>query len=255
MSTISKLRKVVAAYLQVPVGDLEVEIDELTHEKIDLLMNAANNAKRFAQNRFDWESELELVYVDTTTTGSGVWSSAKRYSDNADVKVKQPQTFYWEEESGGKTYFVPLYHHSKKHGAVQWKERLETQALFDRRYLSDRDRGMYTIQQGYNCGYEVYILGNRFEIQPLLTESKRIYLDAFLWFLDYTDDADTDTLFLEKGFEYMQWYCVVELNNRFQTFIPQQEGNLPPPVKARDQALEALVEYNNFIVESGRQPK
>ena len=252
MSTISKLRKVVAAYLQVPAGDLSVEIDPNTHETVDLLITAANNAKRFAQNRFDWESELAFVYVDTDAVGAGVWSSANRVANDDEVKVKQPQTFYLKQSDTD--YYVPLYHHTKKHGAVQAKEWLDATPISGRRYLSDAVPSRYARRNRYSDLQEVYILGSGFELQPPTTVVTRVYMDAYLWFPDYTDDADTDELFLEKGFEFMQWATIVELNHHFQTFIPQQEGNLPPPVKARDTALEGLVEYNNFIVESGRQP-
>lgn len=251
---ILKLRQLTAAYMQVPKSALYINVadEEDEPEVVDILLQAANNAKRFAQNNFDWNFEEVLVYGDAAN-GVGEWATAFQASDDAEVQVKQPQTFYIQED----TVLVPLYHHTKKHGATRARERLEARNyIVDRRYLTDDDAfsSQLSLSNTYSEQYEIFLLGNGYEIHPKPSETKRIYMDAFLWSPDYTLDTDTD-FFLEQGATYMQWATIVEVNHLFQTFIPQQEGNISPPTRARDEALTALVEYNNFIVESGRQPR
>lgn len=253
-NTIKELRAVVAAYLQVNICDFTILVDEQNGTTIDLLLNAANNAKRHAQKLIDWQFEQELVYVTTDATGVGNWQSALRVSDDSAVVVKQPQTFYLLASDG--TTEIPLYHHTKKHAATWSRERLEAaNFVADRRYLSDDQISLSQLTRApqYSDQYEIYILGYTFEMFPVPDEAKTIHIDALLWADDYTSNTDTD-FFLDEGFDFMQWFCIVELNNRFRTFLPQQEGNLSPQVKERDAALLTLMEYNNFIVESGRQP-
>lgn len=248
-----ELRNLVAAYLQVDIENFSPIVDQAEGTTVDIFMPAANNAKRYAQNRFDWNFEEAQVYVETVQ-GKGTWHKAMLASDDTEVTVKQPQTFYY---ANADNQLVPLYHHSKKHQAVRTKERLYSDNyLLDRRYPDDQEAhyGQAINKPHYANTYEVYVHGQVFQLQPVPEDNPRIYMDAHLYLDDYTSYEDTDELFLEKGVEYMQWATIVEMNHIFQTFIPQQEGNISPPTRMRDNALEALLEWNSFIVESGRQP-
>jgi hypothetical protein len=249
--TVGDIRRQVAAYHQVPLADLHHVLDEDTAETVDLFLPSINNAKRFAQQTIDWNYEEFLVRFNDTN-----WRTAQRNDNGATVSVKQPQTFYIEFDNSG--ILTPVYHHTKKHGAVKDKEHIRAgeSIIGQSRYLSDADPIVTPYHTNYINNYEIFLLGDSFEIRPAVPESStyQIYCDAYLWQADYTCDDDTD-FFTENCPNYLQWYAVVELNNHFQTFIPQQEGNLPPPVKARDEALAAFAEYNNFTIESGRQPK
>lgn len=252
--TVGDLRKRVAAYLQVQTEDLTRTVSTGPDVTVDMLMVAANNAKKAVQNQFDWHTEKALCYTTTDANGAGSWDTMSLASDDSSVNVKQPITFYVEAESN---VLVPLYHHTRKHGDTWARERLDAlRYVADRRYLRDDEFliHQYSISRTYAENYQIYLLGNSFEMSPQPTTAKTIYCSAHLWFDDYTDDADTDW-FLDKGQEYMQWACVVELNHIFQTYVPRSEGSLSPPTKARDEALSKLVEYNNFQVESGRHPK
>lgn len=55
--------------------------------------------------------------------------------------------------------------------------------------------------------------------------------------------ADTDWM-LEHGSDYLQWATIVELNHLLKTFVARQEGNLEPPIRLRDEALEALIRWD-----------
>jgi len=62
--------------------------------------------------------------------------------------------------------------------------------------------------------------------QPILTQA--VTPVVFNWFL-------------ERGFEYLQWAVICELNHMLLKFVPRQEGTLGPPDSARDKALDALI--------------
>ncbi len=68
--------------------------------------------------------------------------------------------------------------------------------------------------------------------------------------------AVSDTLsntdwFLQRGFEYMQWACIVEVNHLLQTFVNRQEGSLSPPERLRERAYEALKVLDMEAAEGG----
>ena len=242
--TVGELKKVVAAYLQVPTSDL-------VQNNIDLGIVALNNARRRAELHKDWQTELYRVKT-TTTLGDGNWESMTRVSDSASVTVKTPQTFWMLENE----VLVPLYHHTIEHGATWARERLASRSFTtDRRYLRDDEYRLtlHEMNPGYSSDYQIFLRGTEFIIEPTPSENKEIHVDGFIWLDDYTDDADTD-FFTERGEEYMQWSAVVDLNHIFQAFIPQTEGNLSPPVRARNEALEALAKYDEYNVHVGRHP-
>lgn len=242
---VGSLKKVIAAYLQVPVADTVIE-------GIDLALLALNNARKVAEQIHDWNCEQVMVYGDATN-GVGTWSTMALVENDEDVNLKQPETFYSNE---GNDVLVPLFHHSRKLGAVRAKERIKAQFVEGSIFRYRGDDGLFrsfTIGTSYNLSYEIFLHGGAYEIAPAPTGVKRIHVDGYMWLPDYTEDTDTD-FFTDHGSMYLQWAGIVELNNLFQVFIPQQEGSLPPPVKMRDDALATLIEHDNFIVESGRQP-
>lgn len=252
-NTIGHLRNLCAAYIQVDKSKFKVLVDEEEGETVDIFLAAANNAVRYCQNMFEWEFQKKFVQLTGTSWKHGVDMQGEIH------KIHQPLTFYVSSQDQLGRY-VPLYHHTKIHGAISAKERLEAwDYVSDRRYLSD-DAISYLhliTNPNYSHQYEVYLQGFEFELVPIPRDNiVEVFLDGEVAHPEYildTDGGESD-IFLTEGFEFMQWQCIIELNKLFQTFIPQQEGNLSPPMRARDSALESLVEYNNFVLQTGRQP-
>ena len=60
----------------------------------------------------------------------------------------------------------------------------------------------------------------------------------------------TTDYFLQRGFPYMMWATICELNYLIKRFVYRQEGNLTAPTKERDEALEALIADDSYAVES-----
>lgn len=88
------------------------------------------------------------------------------------------------------------------------------------------------------------VIGEHIFLYPENTDkATTIRLDANVWSFDYDDDGDSDP-FLEHGFDYMQWACVVEVNKMLRQFVHRQEGNIGPPVAERDEALKQLIEFD-----------
>lgn len=59
--------------------------------------------------------------------------------------------------------------------------------------------------------------------------------------------------FIEAGHEYLMWAVVVDLNHKFTTFVPRAEGYVNPPEKLRDQAMQALLLWDDSMMETSIQ--
>lgn len=65
--------------------------------------------------------------------------------------------------------------------------------------------------------------------------------------------SDTSDVWLTKGAQYLLWGGIVEANHLAKEFVFRQEGNLPPPEKLRDSALEMFVQWDSFKYEQNRR--
>jgi hypothetical protein len=238
MDTIGDIKDAVLGYLQ-------VDEDNLIKGGVDLVLAALNRARKRAEQLHDWDCERFELH-GTATDGIGL-TSALVDEDDEEVSFKQAETFYILEDG----FKYPLYHHSKKHGAVQSKEYMHRGRPISR-YLSDSEAYLGTYKT--RLPYEVYLHKGKYEIKPTFAGTKTIYVDALIWLPNYTTNADVD-FFTTHGSEYLMWAAVVECNHLVHAFVTQQEGSISPPVKARDESLAVLKEYDSFMVESGRQPQ
>jgi hypothetical protein len=127
-----------------------------------------------------------------------------------------------------------------KETPVRWERKKRT----SRRLMEHMER---RLPDGVAWDFSTLMLnGQRMFIYPESTGADVIvHLDANLWARDYTEDNDSDP-FLEHGFEYMQWACIVEVNRLLRQFVPRQEGNLPPPIRERDEAKENLINFDIY---------
>jgi hypothetical protein len=63
----------------------------------------------------------------------------------------------------------------------------------------------------------------------------------------------TSGVWLSKGATYLLWGSIVEVNHLAKEFVFRQEGNLPPPEKLRDDALETFRQWDSFRYEQFRR--
>jgi hypothetical protein len=120
------------------------------------------------------------------------------------------------------------------------------------RYPSDaqinaRGTNSSIIQRGENLSiYPRYTQG--------VTTPFNVRLECFGWLKELTasnlSDTSPSNFFLDYGFSWLQWYCIVETNYLFKTFVPRTEGNLASPEQARDIAWQKLTLYDSYRVDS-----
>ncbi len=82
-----------------------------------------------------------------------------------------------------------------------------------------------------------------------------LYIEGVGWLEDYTDEQLADVtvaaqdFIVDVGFDWLMWSCIIDLNYRFQTFVPRQEGNVGSPQAMRDAAWLDLVRWDSYLVD------
>ena len=240
---IGQIKAVASAYLQT------TQLEKFAAGSVDLLTVAANNAKRRAEQIHDWNCERRSLTM--TVNPTGLLSSA--LDGSCPVRVKQVNTFYLQTTISGQVCKMPLRHSDLRRQAImvqEYQDRITEDGLdLGGRYLGDR----YSSDLG-NKIVEVYLQNDTVYLDPEPSYTTTLELDAYVWLDEYVNDSDEDWFTL-NGAEYLQWAVILEGNKLIQTFVPQQEGSISesPLERAKEEALAALIEFDNFYVEAGRE--
>jgi hypothetical protein len=64
---------------------------------------------------------------------------------------------------------------------------------------------------------------------------------------------DVTDIWLKKGAQYLLWAAIVQINHLCKEFVFRQEGNLPPPEKLAEAALENFRQWDSFKYEQDRR--
>jgi hypothetical protein len=60
-------------------------------------------------------------------------------------------------------------------------------------------------------------------------------------------------IWLRQGAQYLLWAAIVQINHLCKEFVFRQEGNLPPPEKLAEAALENFRQWDSFRYEENRR--
>lgn len=244
MSTISELKTVVESYLQLAFPGIEEhplfsQGDESKQAGVftTLFYQAANNARKYAEKQNDFQfSDVSLVGTIPAGTAGLSLNGLADADATGTFNVKTILATFLVQSDG---IYVPIRHESRGRMVHRMIEQE------DRRPVDE----VHT-----TLGSKVLVFGNKVYIHPTnLTADTPVAIDANVWMSDYSIAAPTATdEFLTYGSDYMQWACICELNHVIQRFVPRQEGSLPPPYKQRDEALRALIDWDNYRTDANR---
>jgi hypothetical protein len=236
---VGTIKKSVAAYFRRSVVDFVVE-------GVDLLLEAMNEARHEAELLNDFNAQF--VTADLAMVPSGV-NIEEATVNGQPVKLKELSTFFLSDASGG---LVPLHHHTRKHDVNWSREQLEFSLYnYGSRYPGNREE-MLSQQSGGLRRPEVFLAGNVAYLKPASEVAMKV--DGFAWMKDWLLDNETDW-FITQGQSYLKWASICSLNYRDMRFVNGLDGNLGPPVKARDNALASLVAWDAMRNQSGRSPR
>lgn len=240
--TVGELKSVIAGYLQKSPSFFAIN-------SVDLLLLALNNARKNAELLHDFNSNTVVAEVTISPSVGGLLSSAVLRGTATAVNLKEYVTFYRVTDNGD----IPLYHHGKKTVAVWTKERIRNARgrflASDIRYPDDAS--LRIVRDGPE---EVYLHGDQIQVTPTIDTAFQMAIDGIAWMPEYTGDTDRDWM-TTYGHEYLMWAACCELNYLTLTWTPNLDGNLGPPIRMKEQALERLVNWDAMQVEQGRQPR
>lgn len=213
------------------------EPEDLLVGSVDLFLTAANNARRLAEKRHNFEAAwvkatLNVDYVTGALFSNAVTLPADRFSSVKEIISLQGQV---------NDCWVPIrFTHPKGlPEAYDWTYP---------RYPTDG--------QALSCAsnFGLVIRGDNVYLFPDQTTSGTlaIRIEGYGWLNDYTEamltngSAAPQDFLLEFGFDYLQWSIIIELNYRFHTFVNRQEGNVGTPSALKQEAWEDLVAWDVY---------
>jgi hypothetical protein len=238
MSTLKNLSNQVKRYFSSNTSLYDVNqgapqtVANLEHQIDTAIVIAANNARRFAEMRHDF-SAFDVTGRATVVDGAAISLDALLLGTET-ISMKSVRMVHTVVDN----MLTPIKVVSRQ---------TESIASFKRDQLSTAERYSRTDVRDGESWSDPYaiIQGRSMVIQPL--GDYEIAIDGNRWAPDYIHDDDTD-FFLQRGFEFMQWQAIIEVNHMLLKFIPRQEGTLAAPTQARDIALENLIIMDSYSV-------
>lgn len=240
--TLDNIKAVVAAYLGKVSGDLTVNT-------IDLALVALNQVRQKAELENDFEFSRRLLSVSVSSATGGSLESTVLFGTNTAASVKTVLDCGLVDSQGNLR-------------PVEWttvgdsldRLRQDNMSFNIARYATDSLQGGAIGQQRFVfSGSNVYIFP-----KPTTVTTYTLAVEAYTFTPDWAsgDLIAEDTAnapWTTRGVQYLQWATIVHINNLFKQFVFRQEGNLPPPEKLAQEALQALIDWDMFKFEAYRR--
>jgi hypothetical protein len=241
--TLERLKGQIAAYLQ-------NEVIDYVHNRVDLLLEAINEAQQGAQQLYDFEySKVVVDALVDLTTGVQI-SPLPLHGTATEVDVKKVLRAYVVDGYGNPR---PIKFISR---GSQFQDVNERWAGIPTPWApTQRD------SPSYPTFHEMYLVqqGQTLFLYPDATSAHAqnpfpIYLDVIRYFPEYEDtqltDSNVDWL-MEFADSYIKWAAICQLNVFSKEFVPRQEGNVPAPTDLRDEAWKDLLAWDAQLVTTG----
>lgn len=237
--TVGELKQQVKDYLHIGSGHDASDLIIINR----LVLQALNNARIWAERENDFALALVHGTLVVSPATGGELTAVDVSGDT--VTIKSIVNVFLEEPSGSGNIY-PLRRRPRKTyvGAAQ-----RSNLLQDARLPDDWPVAPPSVA---NVNMEVLHFGNTLFLEPSPSNNATLIIDGYRWMPAYTDDADTD-FFTEHCSDFLLWKAVIEVNHRLEIYAPRQEGTLTPPTNMRDEAWEAVLKWDSFLHEEGRE--
>lgn len=253
--TVPQLQTVVVQYATSGLKQVSDFVVGSGPNQVDLSLLALNNAVAQAQQEHDFKYEMTFCQVDVdlnvgTDLGTAVWVS----DGVTPVSVKAIKGVFLSNKSGAQ---YPIEFIGKDNLAQRLFEQTGSYEVnFQDRYPADGDcRWNHRNRVCYQVGSTIFLYPG----SVTTGEIQRVYLDVAQWLLPFTADMNplNSNFMLLFASSWLQWQAVLELNKLTTQFVGfRQEGNVGEAsiVRMRDEAWEKLMKWDEFMIESGREP-
>lgn len=234
---IGQLKTLIAAYLHKEASSF---VKGTGADQVDLLLVALNNARKSAEREHDFATCLKGGYYTVGATGAN-WATGITWWDAGTQAMRKVKNWYLRGNDG---IAGGEYGNDAILRATDKDTKMKAQASLD--YSSPRSIERYpgTVATGFDdplLGQTYVILnGHKVALHPRPTSDQILTVDACFWWPSWTLSTEEDW-FTENGEEYLMLQGIVEANKLIEKFVGNVEGNLPPPTKDVQRALEQLI--------------
>jgi len=227
----------IAAYLH---EDVSVFVKGTGDNQVDLLLVALNNARKTAERSHDFAICSKGGHYSVSDSGIN-WVEDITWWDAGEQEVRKVKNWYLRGTDGiaGGEYGNDTILRATDKDTLS-----RAQAALDYSGLRSLDRypgSAVTDHRDPLLGQTyVVINGLKAALHPKPTSEKILTVDACFWWPDWTSDSDDDW-FTKNGSEYLMLQGIIEANRLLAVYVGNVEGNLPPPTKDVERALEQLI--------------
>lgn len=239
---LASLKTICAAMLDIPEASFTVN-------SLDLFLVAANNARKKAEKVHNFENTRVVLDVTISDGTGGDLDTATVVQGIATNGVKEVISVSTNRSAQG-YYPLAFSRADIPMEADRYRGELGWNNEYDLRYPSDRDvllcRDLQTIIQR---GRKIFIYPD----VGTLSTAVVFRLEAYGWLENYGSIGlvtEPEDFIVEHGSEYLQWSIVSQLNFVFKNFVLRQEGTIASPEKQADEALQALILWDSYMVDS-----
>lgn len=206
-------------------------------EAFDLLLQAMNNARLYAERKIDFELSIAQVTIPSVSATSGASLLTAVLKDTTTAcRIKKIRTPFLAL-SDGSTFPVELWHKSR------WNERLKRRyalaSPLDPASQLDFTESPFSVVQDGNTVFvspmDTNALGSTFDLE----------LEALVWMDEYVTGAETDFL-LDYCFDWLMYRCIFELN-----FFLKEDERVALSDRLMKESWDAVVGWNNELIKSG----
>lgn len=238
---IGQLKTLIAAYLH--QADTSTYVKGSGADQVDLLLVALNNARRHAEREHDFAACLKGGYYSVGSSGAN-WTTGITWWDAGTQKVRKVKNWYLRGSdgiAGGEYGNDTVLRATDKDTLVKAQASLyySSPGSLDRYpgtlAATATDWNDPLLGQNY-----VILNGPKVSYHPAPTSTQILPVDACFWWPDWTASTDDDW-FTEYGSEFLMYQGIIEVNKLLSVFVGNVEGNLPPPIKDAERALEQLI--------------
>lgn len=229
--------------------------EDLVEGFVDLFLVAANNARKSAEKKHDFEYSRCTATLSIDGVNGGDLNDAV-IAPAGFTGVRQILAVSTQRTNG---VFVPVPFVSAN-VAIE-HDRTEIELAKDywpvERYPSDASF-LYMVGEAniVQRGHMIYRFPRVSTVTPDQINPLPLYLECYGWLRDYVEadlqknDTDPAPDFLvDNGFDYLQWTIIIELNYKFHTFVPRQEGNVGSPERLQQQAWQDLTSWDTYLID------
>lgn len=226
MANVTDLKNAIASYLTRNLADF------VAVGSRDILLQAINNAKNYAQRAADFEyARVYTKVLNVVPADGGNLDNAVLYSSGTAVKLKSAEHGFVALTSGGE---YPV-------------------AIISRASYNDRLKRLYanvtssqdaeSMQPSINPTDQFYVFSGRtFYLYPKPSANYTAYFDGIEWIQDWSTGSETSFL-LDYCFDYLLLRSIYELN-----LYLKEDMRVPISEKVMADHWQNIIHWNSTVI-------